>query len=93
MRSLGITFVKISFGNVKTVAKFTVVEDLFPRVIVGLRTMKGVGLILEPSRDCARIGNSKLPFVSQVIAPSVYDKQGNVERSALRVGNGPNVTM
>jgi hypothetical protein len=88
MRPLGITFVRLSFGNVDTVAKFTVVEKLFPRIIVGMRTMKGVGLILEPSKDCARIGHSRLPFLSKVVAPSVYYEQGNVKRSALRVRNG-----
>jgi hypothetical protein len=87
MRSVGIAFVKISFGNVNTVAKFTVVENLFPRVIVGIRTMKGVGLILEPQKDCARVGNEVIPFVSKVVAPSVC--QGNEYGSVWRVSSGP----
>jgi hypothetical protein len=87
MRSVGIAFVKLSFGNVNTVAKFTVVENLFPRVIVGIRTMKGVGMILEPHKDCARVGNEEIPFVSKVVAPSEY--QGNENGSVQKFSSGP----
>lgn len=91
MRSLGITFVKLSFGNVNTIAKFTVVRDLFPRIIVGMRTMKGVGLILEPQKDCVRVGNEEIPFVSKVVAPSVV--QGNEKWSVCRVSSGPKLVQ
>jgi hypothetical protein len=87
MTPIGTTFVQISFKHVNTVAKFTVVDDLFPRVIVGIRTMKGVSLILEPNRDLARIGNITLPFLSKVTAPSVFGNSGKEGRFVSRVGS------
>jgi hypothetical protein len=80
--------IRLSFGNKELITKFTVVDDIFPRVIVGIRSMKGFGLILEPQNDLARIGNFTLPFLSKTIAPSVSYESGKEKRSVSRVRNG-----
>lgn len=89
MESLGTTFLKLGFGHVCTRARFIVVQDLFPRLIVGIRTMKQLDLIIKPNEDCAQIGKMELPFVSKVQAPSVVYEQGKVRRSICGVGSGP----
>lgn len=80
MTSRGQAYVDITLAGATRMAKFTVVDNLFPKVIIGMRTMKAMKLVVNPSRDCAVIGVDRIPFMSRVIPPSEY--AGKVPRFA-----------
>lgn len=67
----GFASMTLQIGSVKAVQKFMVVNRLFPRIIVGIRTMKMMNIVMDPTSDCVYVdGNSRVPFVSCTVPPS-----------------------
>jgi len=82
----GLANMKIHIGDTRANIKFTVADDIFPRVIIGIRGMRTLHIQLNPSTSCAIVGNSTVvPFISKVSPQSVWAE--NFDKSALGVGD------
>ena len=79
---LRMSFAKISPGKPCT---FLIVKDLFPKVILGIRSMKELDMTIDPPRSQVVVKGKRIPFLSKVHAETVVD-QGNEDRSVLGVG-------
>jgi hypothetical protein len=80
MTVTGYATLKLQIGNASANQKFMVVQGLFPKVIVGIRTMKTMGMILNTADDCAIVdGNVRVPFISRTVPQSITGtmKSGN----------------
>jgi predicted aspartyl protease len=74
MSVLGEAILSFDIGGVRTTQKFTVVNDLFPKIIIGIRTMKTMGIQIDTSSDCIYMGNNvQVPFISRVTPDSRVD--------------------
>ena len=76
MFATGFPSLRLQIGGVTALQKFRVVEKVFPKIIVGIRTMKTMNIVVDPTADCVYVGNGqKVPFVSTIapesVAPSV----------------------
>ncbi len=65
MKVLGIATLRVQLGKKSLSLSFTVVESLFPRVIIGLKDMKRHDIRLLPKFDCVQIDDENVPFVSK----------------------------
>ena len=72
MRIIGYAFVNMTIGLSQVSAKFTVVCDLFPKVIIGIRTMKKEAIDITPRKDCIVSNGVELPFLSKTICSGNY---------------------
>jgi predicted aspartyl protease len=67
MPVLGFAEMSLEMGPSKIRQTFMVVSDLFPKVIIGIRTLKTMGVTISPTEDCAIVsGNYKLPFYQEL---------------------------
>jgi hypothetical protein len=72
MTVTGYATFKLQIGNASANQKFMVVQGLFPKVIVGIRTMKTMGMILNTADDCVIMdGNVRVPFISRTVPQSI----------------------
>lgn len=69
--------VKIGTQDMKMV--FTVVENLKPRMIIGIRQMKSEGMVIDTANDCLYLKDkSMVPFQKCISNPSIFrPNQGN----------------
>ena len=67
---MGYTTVEIQIGTKQVPIKFTVVENIFPKIIVGLRMMKQWKIDIIPSNDCIRVEGVDIPFMSKTYTAS-----------------------
>jgi hypothetical protein len=65
MRIIGYTYFPLTIGSTSHHVKFTVVESLFPKLIIGLRTMKTEGIILDAPNDSIQVDGERVGFVSK----------------------------
>jgi hypothetical protein len=73
MPVLGFAIMSVEMGPSKMMQKFMVVPNLFPRVIIGIRTLKTMGITINPTEDCAFVGEGhKLAFLSRVDVQSEH---------------------
>lgn len=80
---MGIASLPIQVGCATVVQKFSVVKDLFPKLIIGIRTMKTMGIVMDPAKDSVVVnGVMRVPFVSRIY-PETILPSGSVK------GNGP----
>ena len=57
----------IEIGPIKAKQRFMVVNELFPRIIIEIRTLKTMGVVISPTEDCILFpGGCKVPFLSRV---------------------------
>ncbi|MEL7307647.1 MAG: hypothetical protein AAGK05_07085 [Pseudomonadota bacterium] len=66
IKVVGHTILKLKVGGKSMQLKFTVVESIFPNILIGLRSMKAEKISIVPAWDCVRIGSVTVPFVSRV---------------------------
>ena len=84
MMVAGFAKMTIQIGGVRAVQKFRVVSGLFPKLIIGIRTMKTMNIVLDPMADCAYVGhNERVPFISHIVPESTVDPFGGAA-----AGNG-----
>jgi hypothetical protein len=69
MKALGKVTLNINLQGAWTRQTFTIVQGIFPKVIVGIRQMKQSGISVDPLNDCIWFKNRSIPFVSKVILP------------------------
>ena len=65
LKVLGYTGVTVSIGVSQILLKFTVVKDLFPKMIIGLPAMKKHAIDIIPSEDSIEVQGIKVPFMSK----------------------------
>ena len=66
MYSYGITFLTVCLNGYEQRLKFLVVDEIFPRVIIGLTGMKISRVKLCPENDGVQINNTLIPFISKI---------------------------
>ena len=79
MKSKGSIELKLNIGDKISTQKFVIVDALFPRVIVGIKTMKNIGLQIDPENDGIKINGKLISFLSKVEAVNEF-------QSLLRTG-------
>ena len=62
---LGYTVLPVKLGDHVSEMKFTVVEEIFPNVIIGLKYMKRLGITILTGEDAVKIHNTTIPFISK----------------------------
>ena len=66
MNVRGFTLLDVGIGTSLSRIRFMVVENLFPRFIIGIRTMKKEQINVIPEEDAIKIKGEKVAFVSRV---------------------------
>ena len=62
---IGYTALTVSIGSHHFAAKYAIVNKIFPKVIIGLRTMKKESINILPAIDAIEIQGDILPFISK----------------------------
>lgn len=84
----GHAILSIQIGNAKVEQKFMVVKRIFPKVIIGLRTMKTMSIAIDAKNDGIVVDDRiRVPFLSRTVPESVA--QGNGNRAVLGVETSP----
>ena len=76
MNVVGWVRLNITIGEFTRQCKVWVVSKLFPRIILGIRTLKDMGICVDPPNDCIRLQSEAIPFVSKV-RPETVHSSGN----------------
>ena len=80
----GWTHIRVSVAGLQRKCKFWVIDNLFPKVILGIRAMKDFSIMVDPGKGCIRVGNTSVPFLSSIQSQSVIDQSsGNGEKPGL----------
>jgi hypothetical protein len=88
MPVLGQATLSIELGPVRAEQKFMVVKNVFPKVIIGIRTMKTMNVCIDPVNDCAIINDQvRLPFLSKIQPQS--EVSGKEKWASSGVGASP----
>ena len=61
----GYTACCVKIGHQSINCKFTVVDNIFPNVIIGLKTMKRENIVINPAKDCIFVKGSQAQFLSK----------------------------
>lgn len=90
LRIVGFTYLTLKIGSSNIAAKFTVVERIFPRVIVGIKTMKREAIDVIAQHDCISIHGERVPFLSEIDSTPPGETMVTAERrfSDVTAGNG-----
>ena len=62
---VGVTFIPVTIGSGTMRMKFTVVNNLFPKLIIGIKTMKDEDIRIIPVNDTIMVKNEYIPFLSK----------------------------
>jgi len=66
MKVVGTVYLAVKIGKSINKIEFRIVENLFPRVILGIVALKQLKISLCPESSCAIVKNEKVPFLSKV---------------------------
>ena len=66
MQNKGVIELQLNIAGASSVQKFAIIDNLFPRVIIGMKTMKQIGLKILPQLSGVEINNKFVPFISKV---------------------------
>lgn len=66
LKCMGVTFINVRFGQKNHKLRFLVVEHIFPRVFIGIKSMKDMRMIINPGNNCAQIEKEVFPFMSSI---------------------------
>jgi hypothetical protein len=91
MAVTGYATMTLQVGSARAVQKFMIVKGLFPKVIVGIRSMKTMGIVMDPSSDCVIVdGRARVPFLSRIVPESVKSAPvGNFNGPFMGARKGP----
>ena len=64
MQIIGYTGITITVGVSSFLFKFTVVDEIFPKVVIGLPSMKKHSIDILPSVDAIQVSGIQVPFLS-----------------------------
>jgi len=65
----------ITIGGQQKECKFWVIDNLFPKIILGIRAMKDYNITIDPGKNCMWIGNRNVPFISHIETQSLGKQQ------------------
>jgi len=86
MDTKGWVKLRIQVGGQEKECKFWVVQSLYPKIIIGIRAMKDMGISIDPARECVWVNGRKVPFLARVQPQSLLgSKSGNARTPGLRV--------
>ena len=85
MSSKGIAMILVGYGSYSSYQRFVIVDEIFPKVFIGIKAMKHMNVKIDPRNECAKIRKVKLPFISGV--ESTTSDAGNAQQSTGRVNN------
>lgn len=74
MNVLGWVRLNVKIGESYRNCKVWVVPKLFPRLILGIRTMKAIGISIDLVNDCIRVHNRVIPFISKTRPESIVSE-------------------
>lgn len=57
--------------------KFWVVDQLFPKVIIGIRGMKDLKMAVDPAKNCVWVNKVKIPMLSRIHKQSICRQSEN----------------
>jgi hypothetical protein len=78
----------VELGNARVQQKFMVVQRIFPKIIIGLRTMKTMSIIIDAVNDGIIVNEeTRVPFLSRISPDSTV--QGNGYGATLGAGACP----
>lgn len=87
METKGWVKLRVQIGKRVQQCKFWVVQNLFPRVILGIRAMRDMDIAVDPARQCVWVHGDKVPLLARVQSQSLYEScSGNAFEPGLRVG-------
>lgn len=69
LKVIGYAVVGVQIGSKSFLTKFSIVDKIFPHVIIGIRSMKKHDISVNPARDCIYIKSEKISFLSEVQLP------------------------
>jgi hypothetical protein len=80
LKCFGEVSLNFSLAGLTSMVKFYVVDGLRSfQTIIGLRTMKKLGIQFNFQRDCIILNNIEIPFESKVIPATTIQQKGNVK--------------
>ena len=86
MSVIGWTRLLITVAGARKMCKFWVVPQVFPRIILGIRAMKDLGMSVDPAKDCVWVNGVREPFISKVNSQSLVSaNSGKGQLPGLRV--------
>ena len=56
---------EVKFPSISKCCNFLVVKNMFPKVILGMRAMKSLQLMIDPSSDRVVVNGITIPFLSK----------------------------
>jgi hypothetical protein len=83
MTVLGEATLIVEIASVKSRQKFLIVNNLFPKVIIGIRAMKTMSISIDPENDCIFVNKERIPFMSKVDPQSEESFMGNGEKTSF----------
>jgi len=83
MQSRGTVSLEVQLGDVISRQSFVMINDLFPRVFIGIRTMKDMNIQINPNEECISVNRKKIPFISGVQSIKHVESSENFFRSFL----------
>ena len=69
LKILGYTVIELNIGSVSFQCKCTIVEHIFPNLIIGIKTQKQENIDISAARDCIIIKGNPVKFISTVTVP------------------------
>ena len=86
MDTKGWVKLRIQVGGQEKQCKFWVVQSLYPKIIIGIKAMKDMGISIDPAKECVWVNGRKVPFSARVQPQSLLgSKSGNARAPGLRV--------
>ena len=64
---IGYVLLEMKIGPNQLMVKFTVVDNIFPKAIIGLKCLKKEKIDILASRDCVTYKGIELPFLSKTV--------------------------
>ena len=86
MESCGSVSLEVEIGGVISRQWFVMINNLFPRVFVGIKSMKNMNISVHPNEECIKINRVKVPFISGVETIRNLKTSGNFHLSFLQSG-------
>ena len=87
MESCGSVSLEIELGGIISRQSFIMVNNLFPRVFIGIKTMKNIKIEISPNKECITVNRKNLPYISGIQHIRNYSDSGTNHRSFLQWWN------
>ena len=86
MDTRGWVRLEIQVGGQMKRCKFWVVQSLYPKIIIGIRAMKDMGMAIDPAKECVWVNGKRVQFTARVQPQSLLESDsGNAQTPGLRV--------